>query len=59
MIRRTGRIPSLVGWWTVGLAVPSLVLLPASGFWLAVGVGILALVAARRDERAVVALPTP
>jgi hypothetical protein len=59
VIRRTGRIPALVGWWTLGLAVPSLVLLPASGFWLALGVGIFALVAARRDERAAVALPTP
>src|SRR4051794_37248973 len=52
VIRRTGRIPALVGCWTLGLAVLSLVLLPASGFWLALGVGILALVAARRDERA-------
>jgi hypothetical protein len=51
-IRRTGRIPALVGWWTLGLAVPSLVLLPASGFWLALAVGVLALVAARRDDRA-------
>ena len=59
VIRRTGRIPALVGLWTLGLAVPSLVLLPASGFWLALGVGILALVAARRDDRAAVALPTP
>jgi hypothetical protein len=58
VIRRTGRIPALVGWWTVGLAVPSLVLLPASGFWLVLAVGILALVAARRDDRAAVALPT-
>jgi hypothetical protein len=55
VIRRTGRIPALVGWWTLGLAVPSLVLLPASGFWLALAVGVLALVAARRDERASVA----
>lgn len=54
-IRRTGRIPALVGWWTLGLAVPSLVLLPASGFWLALVVGVLALVAAGRDERAAVA----
>jgi Family of unknown function (DUF6463) len=59
VIRRTGRIPALVGWWTLGLAVLSVVLLPASGFWLALGVGILALVAARRDDRAAVALPTP
>jgi hypothetical protein len=58
-IRRTGRLPALVGWWTVGFAVPSLVLLPASGFWLVLIVGILALVAARRDDRAAVALPTP
>jgi hypothetical protein len=59
VIRRTGRIPALVGWWTVGLAVPSLVLMPASGFWLVLAVGVLALVAARRDDRAMVALPTP
>jgi hypothetical protein len=59
VIHRTGRIPALVGWWTLGLAVLSLMLLPASGFRLALGVGILALVAARRDDRAAVALPTP
>lgn len=59
VIRRTSRIPALVGWWTLGPAVLSVVLLPASGFWLALGVGILALVAARRDDRAAVALPTP
>ena len=54
VIRRTGRIPALVGWWTLGLAVPSLVLLPASGFWLLLAVGALALVAARRDDRATI-----
>jgi hypothetical protein len=59
VIRRTGRIPALVGWWTLGLAVPSLVLLPASGFWLVLAVGVLALVAARRDDRAAIALGEP
>lgn len=58
VLRRTGRIPALVGWWTLGLAVPSLVLLPTSPFWLALALGILALIAARRDDRATVALAT-
>ena len=49
---RTGRIPALVGWWTLGLAVPSLVLLSTSPFWLVLALGILALVAARRDDQA-------
>jgi hypothetical protein len=51
VIRRTGRIPALVGWSTLALAVLSLVLLPASGFRLALGAGILALVADRRYDR--------
>jgi hypothetical protein len=58
VIRRTGRIPALPGWWTLGLTVLSLVLLPASGLWLALGAGIPTLVAARRDDTAA-ALPTP
>lgn len=58
VIRQTGRIPALVGWWTLGFAVPSLVLLPGSPFWLVLALGILALVAARRDDRAAVALAT-
>jgi len=37
----------------------SLVLLPTSGFRLALGAGILGLVAARCYDRAAVALPTP
>lgn len=56
----TRRVPRpLVEVTSLGLAVLSLVLLPVSGFWLALSVGILALVAARRDDRATVALPTP
>ena len=58
VVRRTGRIPALVGWWTLGLAVPSLVLLPTSPFWLVLALGVLALVAARRDDQAAVELPT-
>ena len=58
VIRRTGRIPALVGWWTIGFAVPSLVLMPDSGLWLVLAVGILALVAARRDDRSALALST-
>jgi len=57
VVRRTGQVPALVGWWTIGLTVPSLILLPASGFWLALVVGVLALVAARRDARAAVEVP--
>jgi hypothetical protein len=59
VVRRTGRVPALVGWWTVGIAVPSVLLMPASGFWLVLAVGILALVAARRDDRSTAAVPAP
>jgi Family of unknown function (DUF6463) len=50
VVRATGRVPAAVGWWSLGMAVPSVVLMPKSGWWLLVGVGLVALRASRQGE---------
>lgn len=52
ILKHTGRIPYLVGGWLIGTAVPMLFFMPASGFWLALVVGVFALFAARRTAEA-------
>lgn len=47
-VRRTGTLPALVGWWLVATSVPGVILMPASGFWLALAVGLSALAASRK-----------
>jgi hypothetical protein len=47
VIRHTGRVPAAVGWWSLGMAVPSIVLMPVSGWWLLLAVGAIALRASR------------
>lgn len=49
-VRETGRIPARLGGWLVGLAVPGIVLMPVSGFWLLAVIGILGLVSAGRTR---------
>lgn len=51
--RETGRLPARLGWWLLGISVPVVVLMPASGGWLISVLGALSLVAARgKRERA-------
>ncbi|AHH97757.1 DUF6463 family protein [Kutzneria albida] len=47
-VRRTGTLPARLGGWLLGIGVVGVVLLPVSGFWLVLIIGVLALVAARR-----------
>jgi hypothetical protein len=46
-VRETGRLPARLGWWLLGISVPVIVLMPASGGWLILVLGVLSLVAAR------------
>jgi hypothetical protein len=48
MLRTTGRIPAQVGWWLIATGLPIVVLGPASGAWLLLGIGGLAVAASRR-----------
>lgn len=45
--RETGRLPARLGWWLLGISVPVVVLMPASGGWLIAVLGILSLFAAQ------------
>ena len=51
-VRETGRIPSRLGGWLLGMGVTGIVLWPASGFWLVAAVGAIALRAAGEREGA-------
>lgn len=50
-VRETGRVPVRLGWWLIGISVPVIVLMPASGGWLIAVLGILSLFAARHAPR--------
>lgn len=45
---RTGELPRSLGWGLLAISGPGVVLLPASGFWLVLGQGLLVLSGARR-----------
>ena len=53
----TGRVPARLGGWLIGIGVAGIVFMPASGFWLIAGLGLLALRAARELERGAVDAP--
>ena len=44
---RTGEVPRSLGWSLLAIAVPGVVLLPVSGFWLVLGQALLLLFGAR------------
>ncbi|WUH99440.1 DUF6463 family protein [Spirillospora sp. NBC_00431] len=51
VLRATGRLPAQLGWYLVALGVPLCVFyFPVTGGWPVLIIGILALVAARRDH---------
>lgn len=47
-LRRTGSLPRSLGWGVLSIAVIGIVLMPRSGFWSLVPVGLLAIVSAER-----------
>ena len=47
MQEQTGEVPRSLGWGLLAIAVPGVVLLPGSGFWLVVGQALLMLFGAR------------
>jgi hypothetical protein len=47
---RTGAVPRSLGWGLLALAVPGVVLLPASGFWLVLGQALLVLRGAQTTQ---------
>jgi len=51
-VGRTGELPAQLGMWLLALSLPMLVLIPASGFWLVAAIGVLVLVAAKRQPSA-------
>ncbi|WP_412537780.1 DUF6463 family protein [Longispora sp. K20-0274] len=50
-VRETGRLPVRFGVWMLAIAVPLTVMVPASGGWLLIALGVAALFAARRAPR--------
>ena len=46
-VRETGRLPARLGGWLLGTGMALTVFMPASGGWLVIGVGLLALLPAR------------
>lgn len=50
MVKHTGRIPYAVGGWLVGTSAPMLFLMPMSGFWFVLALGIHALFVARKTK---------
>lgn len=50
--RRTGRMPTMLGPWLIGVAVVGVLFLPAQGLWLFIPVGLLASAEARRSDAA-------
>jgi hypothetical protein len=49
-VRETGRIPARLGGWILGTGVLLTLLMPASGGWLVIAIGLLALRAAAAPE---------
>jgi hypothetical protein len=45
----TGRLPPEIGWILLAPGIPLILLVPLSGGWLLIGIGVLALVMSRRD----------
>jgi Family of unknown function (DUF6463) len=50
-VRTTGRLPTRLGEWLVGIGAPIAVVEPASGGWLVLGLGGWAMWAVRRTAR--------
>lgn len=46
-VAQTGRLPAQLGVWLLVIAIPMLVLIPVSGFWLVAIIGALTLYAAK------------
>jgi hypothetical protein len=49
---RTGDVPRPLGWGLLAVAVPGVVVLPLSGFWLVLGQALLVLAGARPEPGA-------
>ncbi|WP_275406028.1 MULTISPECIES: DUF6463 family protein [unclassified Streptomyces] len=49
-VMRTGKVPVETGWILLGLGIPIALLEPASGAWLLIAIGVLALVTARQGK---------
>lgn len=52
--RETGRVPARLGVWLIGIGATGIVFMPASGFWLIAGLGVVALRAAKQPKRGAV-----
>lgn len=47
-LRRTGTLPASLGWSLLGLSIAGVILMPTSGFWLAIPQALLAVGVARQ-----------
>lgn len=45
--RKTGTLPAAFGWGTIALSIAGIIIMPASGAWLVLGLGVLILAVAR------------
>ncbi|WKX72712.1 DUF6463 family protein [Streptomyces sp. XD-27] len=52
IVRETGRLPAQLGWYLLSIGVPLQILYPVSGAPGLIVLGVLALIAARRDSAA-------
>ncbi|MGW0469266.1 DUF6463 family protein [Streptomyces sp. NPDC003027] len=52
VVRDTGRLPAQLGWYLLAIGVPLQILCPVSGAPGLIVLGVLALIAARRDSAA-------